>query len=47
MHTIEKAADVFMRVQGSGLALRQTITDDGLREIAQAFGVCLNMDFLD
>ena len=47
MHTIEKAADIFMRVQNCGLELRQTITDDGLRDIADAFGVALNGAFLD
>lgn len=36
-----------MRVQNCGLELRQTITDDGLRAIADAFGVALNGAFLD
>jgi len=47
MHTIEKAADVFMRVLSCGQGFRQTLTDQNLREIASAFGASLNEEFLD
>ncbi|MDR3051431.1 MAG: rhamnulose-1-phosphate aldolase [Oscillospiraceae bacterium] len=47
MHTIEKAADIHVRALSCGQGIRQTIPDDGLRAIAQAFGVALNQDFLD
>ena len=46
MHTIEKAADIYMRVLSSGQPVRQTITDDDLRAIATAFGVTLRQEFL-
>lgn len=47
MHTIEKAADIFMRVTSSGRPVLQTITDDDLRAIAAEFGVTLREEFLD
>lgn len=48
MHTIEKAADIYVRALSAGQGkIRQTITDDNLRAIAKEFGVCLNADFLD
>ena len=40
-HTIEKSADVYVRVLSCG-GVRQTITDDDLRAIARDFGVTLN-----
>ena len=40
-HTIEKSADVYVRVLSCG-GVRQTITDDDLRAIAHDFGVTLN-----
>lgn len=40
-HTIEKSADVYVRVLSCG-GVRQTITDDDLRAIAHDFGVALN-----
>ena len=46
MHTIEKSADIYMRVMNSGKQVLQTITDDSLRAIAKDFGVRLNEDFL-
>ncbi len=46
MHTIEKAADIYMRVLASGKAVLQTITDDNLRAIARDFGVSLREEFL-
>lgn len=47
-HTIEKSAEVYVKVlsMGGGL-IRQTIEDDNLRAIARDFGVTLNEDFLD
>jgi rhamnulose-1-phosphate aldolase len=39
MYTIEKAADINMRVVSSGLPILHTITDDGLRAIARDFKV--------
>lgn len=47
MHTIEKAAEIYVKVLSCGKGIRQTITDDNLRAIAKEFGVTLNEDFLD
>lgn len=47
MHTIEKAADIYMRVLSSGRPVLQTITDDNLRAIAREFGVSLREEFLN
>jgi len=47
MHTIEKAADIYVRVLSCGQGVRQTISDDNLRAIAKDFGVQLNEEFLD
>ena len=48
MYTIEKAADIYVRVLAAGQGkVRQTITDDNLRAIARDFGVTLNEEFLD
>ncbi len=47
MHTIEKAADIYLRVLSSGQEIKQTITNDGLRAIANDFGVHLNEAILD
>lgn len=47
-HTIEKSAEIYMKVLASGQGrIRQTITDDDLRAIAHDFGVTLNENFLD
>ena len=46
MHTIEKAAEIYMLVQASGKTVLQTIPDDGLRAIAAEFGVKLREEFL-
>ena len=46
-HTIEKSADIYVKVLYTGQPIRQTITDDDLRAIAHDFGVTLNEDFLD
>jgi rhamnulose-1-phosphate aldolase len=47
MHTIEKAADIYLRVISTGREIRQTITDDNLRAIAGEFNVDLNEEFLE
>jgi len=41
MHTIEKSAEIYLKVLSSGQPVRQTITDDNLRAIARDFGVTL------
>jgi len=46
MHTIEKAAEIYMLVRAGGEAL-QTIPDSGLRDIAREFGVEIREEFLD
>ena len=46
-HTIEKSADIYVKVLSTGQPIRQTITDDDLRAIAHDFGVTMNEDFLD
>ena len=47
MHTIEKAAQIWVLAQSAGQGrLRQTIEDDNLRAIAKEFGVTLNEKFL-
>ncbi len=47
MHTIEKAAEIYVKVLSMGQGIKQTITDDNLRAIAKDFGVTLNDEFLD
>ena len=47
MHTIEKAAQIWILHKSTGLPELQTITDDGLRAIARDFGVTLREEFLD
>lgn len=47
MHTIEKAAQIWVLAQSAGQGrIRQTIEDDDLRAIAREFGVTLNEKFL-
>lgn len=46
MHTIEKAADIYLRIVSTGRPVLQTITDDDLRAIAAEFGVTLKEEFL-
>lgn len=46
-HTIEKSAEIYMKVVSSGKPVLQTITDDDLRAIAHDFGVTINEEFLD
>ena len=47
MHTIEKAADIYVRILSCGQGIRQTITDENLKAIAREFGVTLNPEFID
>lgn len=47
MHTIEKAAEIYVKVLSMDKDIKQTITDDNLRAIAKEFGVTLNEEFLD
>lgn len=48
MHTIEKAAEICTLALSAGQGrIRQTITDENLRDIARSFGVTLNEAFLD
>ena len=48
MHTIEKAAQIYLLVLSGGQGkLLQTIRDDDLRAIAHDFGVTLNENFLN
>lgn len=46
MHTIEKSAEIYMKVLATGKPILQTITDDDLRAIAKEFGVTLREEFL-
>lgn len=47
MHTIEKAAEIYVKALSCGQGIRQTISDDNLRAIAKDFGVTLREEFLD
>ena len=47
MHTIEKAAQIYMLVTSSGHPVMQTISDDAMRAIANDFGLTLREEFLD
>ncbi len=47
MHTIEKAAQIYVLAMSCGQGIRQTISDDGLRAIARDFGVKIKEEFLD
>lgn len=46
-HTIEKSAEIYWRILATGQPLLQSITDEGLRAVAEAFGVKLPEEFLD
>ena len=45
-HTIEKSAEIYVKVLSTGRPILQTIEDDSLRAIAADFGVKLNEAFL-
>jgi rhamnulose-1-phosphate aldolase len=46
MDTVEKAADIYVKVRTMG-GKRQTISDQGFRELARDFHITLNEDFLE
>jgi rhamnulose-1-phosphate aldolase len=46
MHTIEKSAEIYIKAKSCGEGIRQTISDDELRNVAKAFGVVLKEEFL-
>ncbi|MBR2876615.1 MAG: rhamnulose-1-phosphate aldolase [Clostridia bacterium] len=46
MDTIEKAAEILVKVQSMG-GIKQTISNDGFRELGKAFNVTINPDYLD
>lgn len=45
MHTIEKAAEIYLKAKSAGIIT--TITDEDFHALAEAFGVTLNPEFLD
>lgn len=47
MHTIEKSAEINMKILSTGKPVLQTITDDDIRAIGKDFGLVLNEEFLD
>ena len=47
MHTIEKAAEIYVSILSTGKTILQTITDENLRAIAKEFSVNLNENFLN
>jgi len=47
LHAIDKAARILLKVTATGLPVLQTITDDNLRAIGEAFGQQINEEFLD
>ncbi len=46
MHTIEKSAEILVKVRSMGGEKRQTITADDLRELAKGFNITLPEKFL-
>ena len=46
MHTLEKSAEIYIKAQSCGQGFRQTITNEELIEVAEAFGVDLNKTLL-
>jgi len=46
-HTIEKSAEIYMKILSTGKPILQTITDEDLKAIEPAFHITLNRDFLD
>lgn len=47
MHTIEKAAEIYLKVLSTGKEIRQTITADNFRAIEKDFGVTIRKEFLE
>lgn len=46
MHTIEKSADIYLRILQTGMPIRQTIKPEELLEVTRVFGVKVNEEFL-
>ncbi|WP_317396063.1 rhamnulose-1-phosphate aldolase [Faecalicoccus pleomorphus] len=46
MHTIEKSAEIWIKIHSCTNKKRQTITPDGFRKLAKEFGVTLNKEAL-
>lgn len=46
MHTIEKSAEIYMKILASGKEIRQTISDEELKTVSSVFGVKLRKEFL-
>ncbi|MCH3961650.1 MAG: rhamnulose-1-phosphate aldolase [Solobacterium sp.] len=46
-HTIEKSAEIYIKVLSTGKNILHTITDDDLRAIGRDFHVTINKKFLD
>lgn len=44
IHTIEKAASIYLKAKSIGIL--RTITDENLKELAEAFGVTINPEFI-
>ena len=38
MHTVEKSAEIYIRMLSTGLPMRQTIPEDRLADVAEAYG---------
>lgn len=47
MHTIEKSAEIYMKISSSGMTVLQIISDDGIRQIGKDFNVQIREEFLD
>ena len=46
MHTVEKAAEIRVKVLSCGMGIRQTITAEDFRAVAEAFQLTLNEEML-
>ena len=46
MHTLEKAADILIKIMSTNQKILQTITPQNFRDLAEAFGVTLDEKFL-
>ncbi|MGO5352576.1 hypothetical protein ACTQX5_03670 [Faecalicoccus sp. LCP19S3_E3] len=46
MHTIEKSAEIWIKIHSCENKKIQTITPDGFRKLAKEFGVILNEEAL-
>jgi len=46
MHTIEKSAEIWIKIKSTGMEIRQTITSDNLKALEHAFAINLPERFL-